>query len=190
MQQLLAAVVFAFLCSGPLAQGMHEAVIVGQPMQYMKDGRVSGCGVRLIGLVSPATNNPAIGFDVSFNLDFEGFGFVKGGGLRVYYDGTGRAIQERKVIKPIKLWIRAPGHAATMPAGGRVFDGQDPPQMIMYATSIDSSAALFLAVSQRRSVQVGVHFLGEATERVFYGVAVLSESESGQLGACISEIPK
>ena len=187
---LCISIAIGLLNSQALGQGLHEAMIVGQPLQYMKDGRVNGCGVRMMGIADSAGPGSSVGFDVSFNVCVDGFGLVKGGAFRVFLGGNPVAVQERVRVKPTSVWIKAQGSVATVPIGNRIHDGQDPPESIFYAVPAESSLPLFRAAFQRQSVQVGVHFAGEPTERVFYGMTNMSDSEWSSLRGCIDELVK
>src|SRR5262245_4337176 len=61
------------------AQNMIEMSLVGQPLQYLKDGSVSGCGVRVVGFVPTREERvPREAVDVSFNIFLPFDGMVKG----------------------------------------------------------------------------------------------------------------
>lgn len=59
------------------AQNVIPLQISGQPLQYMKDGTVTGCGVRMVG-VRPTAPGRAEIFDVSINVYTSGVSVLKG----------------------------------------------------------------------------------------------------------------
>ena len=77
---------FGFGAYGLHAQNLIEAQILGQPLVYMKAGKLDGCGIRLIVVDMPVSlkdNNPIPVWDLSFNMYLPGRGAVKIGSYNV-----------------------------------------------------------------------------------------------------------
>jgi hypothetical protein len=166
-----------------------EALIMGQPLQYMKEGHVNGCGVRLFGLVNPNKERDTEGFDVSFNLYLPGFGLIKGGGLNVTADDFAKRRTGKRKPKPKSLWLKAAGLRATQPRDGGVLQAEDPPEAAMYVTSgIESVVGLFGAIFVGKPIQVGILQHNEPVERVYYGPVALKDSEKAEIAGCIEEL--
>src|SRR5688572_21265738 len=64
------------LNTGAWGQHVVQAQIEGQPLVYVREGAVNGCGVRLFG-GQAGTVGAVPYFDVSFNLWRNGAGIVK-----------------------------------------------------------------------------------------------------------------
>lgn len=174
------------------AGGMLEASISGQTLQYLDAGQVNGCGLRFVGIVVPNGLRETEGFDVSVNVSLPGIGMVKGGRFTVTTQDLlqrkpGKATRER----PSALWLRAMGHKATQPHEGKIYPSQDTAGSSIYATDgLADALALFNAVSQQETIQVGIMLRGETVERVYYGMPEVSPGDLHQLASCMDELTK
>jgi len=188
---LRAAAATALFTGAPaMANPVSEAVITGQPLQYMQEGKVNGCGVRLVGLVEPLPKAKDVeGFDVSFNLYLPGAGFVKGFGFTSSMASFQSMDTQSKKRRPERLWLRANGADATTPRAGSQQQAQDPPEAILYVTNdIDEIIELFSAVMTQQILQVGMKFPGVGVERIYQGSVRMKQSEVATVARCWDEL--
>jgi hypothetical protein len=172
------------LSTAAWGQNMVQAQIEGQPLVYVREGAVNGCGVRLFG-GQAGTVGAVPYFDVSFNLWRNGAGMVKAISydLRVEELAAGK----RPVGLPISsAWIKTAGAAATQPLKG-VQAGEDKGS-ILYAASAESVILLFRGLSERSVFMVGVKRTGQASERIFSGRPQLADNDREQVRSCLQEL--
>ena len=171
------------------AQPLTEVELLGQPLQYLKEGKVDGCGVRIVGL-RPLGSPPTTvqGIDVSFNLFAPGVGSVKG----LLMEGPLSVRTADLPRKPLsRIWLRAPGSDATTSSNGQFHESPTDKLALLYTTSsIDSVIALFTATIEKKSIQIGVRAKGTELDRVFFGVVKLSEAESKQIADCLGDFSR
>ena len=188
--QLIAklTLVFCLVASaGAGAQNIVPTKMSGQPLMYMKDGEVNGCGIRIIG--GRPTINGAVWewFDVSINVYEHGGGLVK----IVSYD-----VDEPKMraggLKPKPLpvrsgWLKAAGKSGTTPAKGKSAVADDGASL-MYGSDLDRTMPLFSAYFQRETVSIGVRRVGDKTETIYSGVVTMDDNEDQQLRSCLRDL--
>lgn len=182
------AVCFALhLPINALGQNIHVLEMTGQPLVYMHDGNLRGCGVRVFGLDSVPGQDLIKVFDISTNLYPD-----KGAVVKVSsYDTTVAIMKSRKPHRLFHLhsgWIRSPGAKATSPIAP-AFKGDDG-HAILYSTSVDSALEILKAALSEAIVQVGIRRQGEPTERIYAGKIALSAAELGQIRSCISDLAR
>lgn len=188
-KQLATAACLAFVARLALAQMMISATISGQALQYMKDGRVSGCGIRMVGIEGVRASGPMVVFDASFNTVLPGLGTVKGDSQLVTLAQMQAGQSGQMRPRPVAFWIRAPGSRATQPREGRMIGAITPPEAVMYVTDrLDDVMALFTAVASGKPIQVGIRQRGESVDRVFYGTVTLSDGDRGTVHQCFSDL--
>ncbi len=177
--------------SGTIAGPVTEVMMSGQPLQYTKDGRITGCGVRIVAVAEPPTIPGTFEMlDVSFNVADPGIGLVKGGASSVTY----KDLQNRKKGPPRAIrtiWIKRPGKTATQPLDGRYRSSPTDKGALLYGTDLGVATDLMDAVMEADAeVQIGLTRVGEDLERIYYGKVKLSDSERKQLIACFLEWSK
>lgn len=178
----------ALLCLLPWissAQNLLEARIEGQPLIYLKDGNIEGCGVRLFAFQLDPVGSAGTGWDVSFNFWTNGLATAKG----LAYDIDVRELKAGKKPKNARLerfWIKAPNVSATQPRENRIFPGDDAGS-IMYAIGLDTAIDLLKATFAKETLTVSIRRAGERTERLYFGIPSLSDAEREQLMNCVSE---
>jgi hypothetical protein len=173
------------------AQNVIEAKFDGQPLVYMKEGQVNGCGVRVIIVHVPAVlkeNSLITAYDASFNLNSPGYGVVKAGVTEATWADFSVGLPKGKgrAIAPSKFWFKAPGAKATT-ATGKVISGDDP-GTTLYATDVDPIIALLGAHKANVPILFGVTRPGVSTERIFIGAITMSDGERKQVANCLDEL--
>ena len=136
----------AFVAGRAHAQNVLDARILGQPLVYMKAGKLSGCGIRLVIVDAPFSPNnktPIPVWDLSFNLYLPGTSAVKIGSYNVSPAEmkSGKPSANPIAVPTATGWLKAPNADATAPLG-QIVKGDDP-GFILYWTELDSVLALF-----------------------------------------------
>ena len=177
----LAALLWQSACA---AQTVFSAELTGQPLQYMKDGVVNGCGIRIVAL-RPMGGRVVMAIDVSIN--------VYASGAAIFQAGTYDAelpVGSSKKGEPLPVasaWIKAQGAVATKPVGRSSMAAADKVSLI-YVTELESALAVFRAQARGEPVQVSVTRRGSDIGSIFAGPVTLDASERAQLGACLGEL--
>ncbi len=182
---------FLLLPTLSVAQNVETMEFQSQPLMYMKEGNVQGCGVRLVGVRPP----PAISsekanwqvIDVSFNLSLPGMATIK----LSSYDSTPSELKAN--VKPRMVyvergWLKAPSAVGTNPMPGtNYFRGEDP-NAVLYVTSVDSVLSLFKAQAENQTIHIGIRRKGENFERIFAGKLTFNETDASQSSQCFSDL--
>lgn len=174
--------------SALMAQNVIPTNMEGQPLMYMKDGAVNGCGLRIIGGNPSQTSAIVNMFDVSINVYRSEGAMVK----IVSYSTTVAELQTNKPPKTIKVksgWLKTPGEKATDPGVNPAVSGDDP-NSILYRTSIDSAISIFTAYARQQPISVGIFRAADTSERVYYGRINMSSQEMEQHRSCIQELSR
>lgn len=175
------AAVLALSSIGAAAQNVVPVQMTGQPLQYLRDGAVNGCGIRIIA-VEVADNLSTEASEVSVNLYDGGRAVVKA----IAYAPLARGNQSVKTLKVKSAWARAPGSTATRALGQTSYG--DDNRSLLYATELMGALAILQAQVEGKPVQISVQREREERYRVLSGVVPLSLPEQEQLKACISEL--
>jgi hypothetical protein len=186
----IAIVALAFVDSGARAQNVTSTQILGQPLVYMKAGKLDGCGIRLIIVDAPVKlqdNIPIPVWDLSFNLYLPGRGAVKVGSYNVSAAEMrlGKASAKSNNVPTAAGWLKAPNADPTAPL--QQIGKSDDPGFILYWTELDSVLALFKSHMRGEPILVGTRRTGARNERVFSGTIEMSGDEKAQVGQCLAE---
>jgi hypothetical protein len=188
-QWALVILFFALLTEYPVAsvaQVVEEANISGQPLMYVKAGKVDGCGIRLISVLSDPSGRSAKSFDVSLNFWADGRAGLKG----LAYDidiATLKAGGRPANVALHSFWMKAEGKDAPQPYDGRVGDTEDPGGKI-YGIEFAKALELYDGVLGRQPFTVGVRRITERTERIYVGRVNFDEKERAQSLSCLREL--
>lgn len=173
------------------AERLLAASFHGQPVMLLKDGAVRSCGIRFVGIQTPAnTSNPkeSLWFpDASFMLDRRGYGMVKTI-LNQTTVGDINIGNRQQTPQPFKtFWMKAPIADATKPLKGEVINGETQGSKL-YVTAPISVMELYAAVSKHKPIQLGIKFDDDANDFALYGEVTLSEQDFNQVASCMSEL--
>lgn len=186
-QALLSLPLLAYL-HGSAAQNVHPTKLVGQPLMYMKEGSVVGCGIRTVG-GQPAGYGPIWKWvDASVNVYVGGGGLVK----MISYDENVERMNAgiREKPKPLRVqsgWFKAQGARATTPfegAVGRAGDGES----LIYGTDLATSLAVVKGYLKKETISIGVRRQSETTEAIYAGVIEMTDKEDTQFRQCFREL--
>jgi hypothetical protein len=181
----------ALLMAGTASgQNVIPMRIQGQPLVYMKEGKVDGCGIRFVMVDAPPkfTDTTKITmYDVSFNIYTSGLALIKGGAS----DATSADFKagNYSTAKPVllkTLWIKARGNEATTPLTG--MKRSDDPGMITYVADEERVAALFVALAKEEPILVGTQRPEAKSERIFSGKIDVTHSELQEISACVKQL--
>jgi hypothetical protein len=176
-------------CAVPaFAQNVITVPMMGQPLVYMKDGAVQGCGVRVLIVDAPPTAAVTARtvpiWDTSFNISLPGYATIKAGSLDVPIAEirAGRFAGAGRPVEPTVFWFKAKGTSATKPVApqAKVIKGEDP-GTILYVADVASVLPLFSASNKRESILVGTRWPGGKSDRIFSGTIEMSPKEFEQV---------
>ena len=183
---------FLSLLGNAEAQNVISTQIVGQPLVYMKDGNVNGCGVRLIVVVSPPLPSaaPVPVYDLSFNTFLPGYCVVKGSSSDVPSSKTDGApdFSKERGIPLTTFWLKAKNKPATSPLTGTLKG--EKPGSILYKADIDAVLPLFAVAAKGETILVGTKRQGENFERIFTGAIAMPVNEIEEVIQCLDEIQR
>jgi hypothetical protein len=179
MKLALALLALASLSGNGSAQNLITAELVGQPLQYMKDGEVNGCGLRIMG-GSPSGGGRPLFADASVNFYVAGHTLVKVAMFEVTNQQSGRASPRRIPVQ--SGWLKAPASSAT-PVLGNAMKGEDGASLL-YGTEFAPALAVVEAHLDNQPIQIGVRRVDATTETIYAGRIRLEPSEREQFVGC------
>jgi hypothetical protein len=180
-----------FVVAHAVAQNVIPGDMRGQPLVYVKEGKIYGCGIRFI-LVDVPQNlgdqSVVSTYDLSFNLYMPIHPVVKGGSYDVTAADFKRGnLSKVKPIAPSTIWLKADGARATAPQMGHITKSDDP-GFFLYTTDLDPILALFGAFNRKEVILVGTKRPGARSERVFSGSIEMEPAERERVSSCIVEL--
>ncbi len=181
MRWLLAALAAVTLTLPAVAQNVHIAQMTGQALQYLEQGAVNGCGLRVIG-VRDAGEGFMEASEISVNVYSTGQAIVK---AIAYAPMRTSKRADLREVKVASSWARAPGSRATTVSGAS-FPG-DSSLSLLHVAELRGAFAFLLAGEARKPVQFMVQRVG-GPEYVLAGTVELAEGESAQLSQCMREL--
>jgi hypothetical protein len=167
------------------AQNLLEARIDGQPLIYLKEGNIQGCGVRLFSVQLDAVGSTGKSWDVSFSYWTNGLAVAKG----LAYDIDVRELKAGKKPRNARLEqfsIKAPNVSATRPRENRILSGEEAGS-IMYVIDLGTALDLFKAIAAKETFTVSIRRPEERTDRLYFGIPALTDTEREQLMNCVGE---
>lgn len=185
-QILFSIFLLAFGIEVSVAQPMIEADMVGQPLSYSKNGVVEGCGVRVVGVLTPIPGNKTFkSFDISANFWKSGQALVKVIGEEIPVADPVPNKARRQVLK--NGWIKAEGKAPAAPTEGEFKPSATDKGAYLFQANFDNSVNFILAAVKNERVQVAINW-GEKVEWIYSGTVQLSEQEKIQIAQCLKEV--
>jgi hypothetical protein len=182
----------AFLCVAStisLAQGARETAFAGQPLIYAKEGKLYGCGVRVVGIDQPdAAGQPVLIFDASVQLDLRMRGiFVKATVRRGIFADGNLKVQSTPQVE--RAWFRSDGVAPTSPKNGTVLPTEEPAGGVMYLTSdMAEDMKTLIAMGTGKTLEIGLKIAGDSVETVRFGEVSLSPAEAKRVQTCLNDL--
>ena len=172
----------SMLASAPAAAGDGGAaaiVVEAQPLTYMRDGTVQGCGVRFTG-GEPGTPSSSW-FDVSVNVFNRGVGLAQSIAYEIRrseFDGESRP--ERVPVR--STWVK------TAEGSTRLGESTERRESLIYRLLVDDVLAVFEAVATGQPVTLGIRRWGERVDTVYTATPVLTEDSGARMSTCLASL--
>jgi hypothetical protein len=191
MRKVILSLLIILFCNSCFAERLLPVDFIGQPQMLLKDSNVNACGIRFVGLQSPADASdnaaPIWIADASFMLYRNNIGLVKA----LISESTVGELYKKNKKETQKtfntFWMKADNNPATTPIKGRAVDGESAGSKI-YATETDSVISLYSAVMSGEQIKLAYKFKDETKSMILYGKVSLSEDDFKQIKGCIDEL--
>lgn len=163
---------------------------VGQPVFHLTEGKYSSCGIRIIGLTSPATNNPkelVWVADASFMITNNGIGLTKALLFHPKSSDVLAVNTNLPIVEFDSFWLKGEGSSATTPLDGKISKGENKGSKI-YAISSDSFLGLMNSLGKDSEILIGYKFKNGGEDFALRGKITLSKPELVQFSSCMKEM--
>lgn len=168
------------------AQPMVEVEMIGQPLAYGKNGTVEGCGVRIVGIISPVSGQKTFRtFDVSANLWKSGLALGKMIGETNSVANPTPANSSRLPLK--NGWMKALGKSPAAPDANGFRESNTDKLSYLFGTRGDAAFEFIVGAASAERVQVAVSWDSRA-EWIYTGTVRLTPEERIQIAECLKEI--
>lgn len=182
----LLAIVTAMFLASATAGTVEQAVIVAEPQMQVKDGAVEGCGMRLKSMPIDTTGlTSALVIDMSFNIYRSGMALLKGGAVRIPLREASRGQVSNAPID--SFWMKIQSSRPTKPLHGHVMPAENP-GYLLYGEALDEVVKLFDGLADRTPLTLGVRLKAEGIDRIYAGVAQLSDADRAQHAQCLGDL--
>ena len=167
---------------------VEQAVVVAEPQMQVKDGAIQGCGYRFKSVPRSFEGlRSVLVLDTSFNVYAEGLVLLKGGAIRVAVkEGSPGQSTNTKIET---FWMKAQGEMPTRALGGKVIPAENQ-GYLLYGETMAAVTKLFSALAEGTPLTFGVRVKGEGLDRIYSGVAQLSDQDREQGAQCLSDLVK
>ena len=164
---------------------------IGQPQMMLKESNTNACGIRIVGIQSPADisnkSEPIFIADASFMIYRNNIGIVK---ALISESTVGAFLKQSKNVNPKifnTFWMKADSHPATAPIQGQAVNGETAGSKI-YVTDTDSVINLYSAAMSGETIKLAYKFKDDSKSIILYGKVALSEDDSKQVQSCMNEL--
>jgi len=178
-RRIVPILVLIACAAGAGAQSTKSAAIEAEPLTYVRDGEVQGCGVRLTG-GEPST--PASSwFDVSFNVFRRGVGIAQSIAYEIRRSDLEGDSRPAKV--PVQsAWLS--GGAGSTRRGENI-ERRD---SLIYMLAADEVLALFETVAAGEPLTLGIKRWDQRTDAVYTGTPTLSSDSRLEISTCLARL--
>lgn len=169
-----------FLAASAGAQTMIEAEMSGQALSTTKNGMVTGCGIRVVGVVQEGVD--ARLFDVSINISRNYGAVIKLTGKlgKIGNDSSGMKAQSI-----YGGWMKAPREAVAAPTGN-LMSGETPGSKI-FSVGQHEAAKVLGAMASDEPIQIAIRW-HPSIETIYFGKVELPDAQRRQFIGCIDEL--
>lgn len=174
----------ALVATGAQAQMMVEAAMRGQALTTTKQGEVSGCGIRVVGMPSPMKGVQQRMFDTSLNITKQAVGIAK---MIASVGPAGSTYQEMKPTRIFGVWFKVKGLSAVAPLKG--LTPGETPHSNLFLTDWQSSAETIGAMTGGEQTQIAVAWQ-KGIETIYYGKVELDDAERQLVIDCFDQLKK
>jgi hypothetical protein len=188
ISMLIAILGVAFSMTPAHAGTVEQAAILAEPQMQVSDGAVQGCGFRIKS--APRTLDgltSVLVLDMSFNIYADGFAGLKGGAVRIPVKSG--APGHGTILQIQNFWMKVESERPTKPLNGEPLQAENPGYLI-YVESVEAVGNLFNGVAEGKTLTVGVRLKGEGIDRIYSGVAHLSDADRRQGAQCLNDLIK
>jgi hypothetical protein len=171
----------------PAAAGsVIQSEMTASALMQVSGGSLDGCGMRVVAVARDG--GPTItAVDFSFNFYRSGTSMVKAG-VRTADMNSPKEVQT-PLIRPIAgFWLRAVGQPATSPDKVGFIKSESPKGYLLYGATAEAVGPLFGAAFDGRTVQVGLRFANEDSDRILSGTIKDPGSEFKEVSRCMAEL--
>lgn len=167
------------------AQIMTETLLSGQVLTTTKQGKVTACGVRIVGIPQNAVGPKVRMFDGSLNVSAIGHGV----GKIIVSEGplSPPDPSKMKPIRVLDVWMKAPGKTAAAPVSGLI--PGETPMSFLFVTPHEPALEALKAIVLNETIQVGIK-TQVGVETIYFGQVTLTQPEREQYIACMTELAK
>ncbi len=169
-----------FLAASAEAQTMIEAEMTGQTLSTTKNGMVTGCGIRVVGVVQEGVD--ARLFDVSINISRNYGAAIK---LTGKLGKIGNDSSEMKAQTIYGGWMKAPREAVAAPTGN-LMSGETP-ESKLFPVGQHQAAKVLGAMASDEPIQIAIRW-NPSIETIYFGKVDLSDAQRKQFIECIDEL--
>lgn len=184
------AIWLAILGSGAAQAGtIYPAEFSGQPLIYQREGKIHGCGVRVVGVSDFSSENDVVRVvDSSFVLYAEGMSLIKAGISTTTGASISSAKPNIKPVRPASFWMRHEGGNPTSPREGKVLRSPEDPNFLLYAIPAKAFASLSEVIYGEVELQVGVRPEKGSIDWVLSGKLSMSEADIRRFHECVQTV--
>lgn len=175
-------IAFALMSGGTNAQMMVEAVMRGQALTTTKQGDVSACGIRIVGIPGPIKGTPQRMFDTSLNITKQAVGIAK---MIASVGPAGSTYQEMRPTRIFGVWFKTKGLGAVAPLKG--LTPGETPHSNLFLTDWQGSAETIGAMAGGDQTQIAVSWQ-KGIETIYYGKVELDDAERQLVIDCFDQL--
>lgn len=184
----LCVVALATSTTTATAGTVEQAMIIAEPQMQVKDGAIQGCGYRLKSFPQSWRGlNSVVALDTSFNIYSNGLALLKGGAVRFPVNAGALGQAANKPI--VSFWMKAQAEKPTKALNGKVLAAETQGYLI-YGEDFAAVGKLFESVGDGTPLTIGVRVKGEGIDRIYSGVAQLTDQDQAQTVQCMDELIK
>lgn len=177
-------------CSSVVHAGtIYPAEFSGQPLIYQREGKIHGCGVRVVGVSEFSTASDVVRIvDASFALYAEGMNLIKAGISITTGASISSAKPNIKPLRPASFWLRKEGGNPTAPQEGKFLRSPEDPNFLLYAIPSKAFASLSEVIYGEVELQVGVRPEKGSIDWVLSGKLSMSEADIRRFHECLQTV--
>jgi uncharacterized Zn-binding protein involved in type VI secretion len=184
------ALVISGACESSFAGLVESAKFIGQPLIYQQNGKIDGCGLRVVGISdfeTPKSNVRVI--DGSFTVTDQGLVLLKAGMKMTTGEAVLKGDSKARIVFTDKFWMRASGKNPTTPHDGIFRKSPQDQGFLIYGTaSYDTFDELIGVLDGETELQIGMRELKAGNERVLAGKVAMSTADVKRVAECLESL--
>jgi hypothetical protein len=170
------------------AQNVIAVHMQGQPLVYTNEGKPTGCGVRVVGIIDPVAGWKEFRtFDISANVWATGVAMGKViGEINVVGNRDPRQAKRQALHG---AWFRSEGDDPVAPSGQSFAPSPTDKGAYLFQASSGAVADFLIAVVKAQPILVGLRWQ-KGIESIYSGPVLLQDDERRQIANCVSQVFK